>query len=149
MTSLAKIYEIVDIACDRQERDQDWIMAICGGTGAGKSSALLWIYLRLCELKGLSPDNLDFFCTNIKEFASQFYLSPKSGFLILDEAGDKLSNDTYNSTFNKQLRATLSVVRKKRMIVIIALPYFGRLDTQIRCDRIDVCLQMLMTERGR
>lgn len=123
-------YSIVRYIHQRiHKRNKNFICAITGPTGSGKS----WTGLSIAEM--LDPEfNVDRVVFKAEELMKLVNSgSLKSGSVILwDEAGIDLSNRNWQSMMNKMLNFLLQTFRHKNFILLFTVPYSDFLDKASR-----------------
>jgi hypothetical protein len=120
---------IAQIARNRIKQNKNFILAVCGQTGSGKS----FIALRLGE--DIDPDfNIKNVFFNPEAIFSILATDrPKPGtVLVFDEAGLGIGARDWQSQLNKDTSKLLQLFRFENLILIMTVPGLGFIDSQAR-----------------
>jgi len=115
------------------DQNKNFITAITGPTGSGKSYSALRLAERIDQ---------DFNVDNIVFNAQDLLLRIKTGVekdeltqgsvLVFDEAGVEANSRDWQSTTNKAINYLFQTMRSYNFMVILTLPHIGGLDKQVR-----------------
>lgn len=111
-------------------KDADYVMAVDGNEGSGKSVFAMQVGKYLDN--SLSIEDI---CMNPSEFKKRIETAPKNKCLIFDEAFNGLSSRQSLSAVNKILVSKMMMMRQKNLFVIIVLPTFFLLDRYVSLFR--------------
>jgi hypothetical protein len=116
----------------------NWMGAICGETGSGKSYAAL----RLAEVidPGFDVDQIAFNVVEFLELVTDDSYGPGS-VIVFEEASVDAGSEEYMSKKNQALRQVAETWRHQRRGLIFTYPAFQRLDTDVRA-RCEGLMQM-------
>lgn len=110
--------------------NKNWLCAVCGDTGSGKSYSALSVADRICP-NGIRIENVVFspldFMKRLK--SGEF---KKGDIIIFDEAGVGMSSREWYSIQNKLLGSILQTFRNMNVGVIFTTPNLGFVDKQAR-----------------
>jgi hypothetical protein len=118
--------------------DDNWMGAVVGETGSGKS----WAALRLCE--AVDPDfSIDQVAFNVVEFLRLVNDDSlgRGSMILFEEASVELSAHDWQSTENQFMRNVLDTWRHQNRGAVFTLPTFGGLDKGAR-GRMSALIQM-------
>lgn len=142
-TSLQKIQKIpnkatrsflVKVWNQIHRENRDCIIAVCGGTGSGKSMIALWLAEMLdCNYKGESRFTIDRIVFGFSEWAKVLQNdSPAGTAIIMEEPQAYFNSRTFNSKANLDAVIKFSTGRVFRYLYILTYPSFERIDSQLR-----------------
>ena len=120
-------------------RDDNWMAAVVGETGSGKSYASL----RLAEAvdPNFSVDQVAFSIREFMELVTDDSLG-RGSVIVLEEASVEASAHDWHSKSNQVLRNVLDTWRHQNRGAIFTLPSFGQLDKGAR-GRMSALIQMV------
>jgi len=125
-------YKLLDEEVYRRiENNQNWLCAITGATGTGKS----YIAMRMAEIlsKKFGVDfTADNIALDITEVLEMIQTLPKGGIIIMDEAGVQYAARSFMSKFNRQLSKIFQMFRFKNLVLIWTLPDLKMVDIDAR-----------------
>lgn len=120
---------IEDIRKRLLEKNQNWLCAVCGETGSGKSYAALKI------AESIDPSfSIDRVVFTVKEFMELVTDKRIKGgqAIIFDEAGVEIGARDWYSQRNKAINYVLQTFRHQNLAVIFTTPSFSFIDSQTR-----------------
>ena len=124
------------------KKDKDYIIAIDGGEGAGKSTISFQIG------KMIDPTlDLRRVCFDAESFRQAIFKAKKGQCVIYDEAFTGLSSRTSLSGINTALVSLMMQMRQKNLFVILVLPTFFLLDKYAALFRTQ-CLIHVYENKG-
>lgn len=114
-----------------QKKNQNWLCAICGGTGSGKTYSAISLAMQLSKNGFNADDNIAF---NAKEFMEKLNSGKlQSGdILVFEEAGVGMSSKEWFSIQNKMLSYVLQTFRHRNIGVIFTMPGLKLVDNTAR-----------------
>lgn len=113
-----------------QKKDKDYIIALDGGEGVGKS----WLAIQIG--KYVDPSlNINRICFTPEEFREAVYKANKGQCIIYDEAFTGFSSRASLSGVNRTLVSLMMQMRQKNLFVIIVLPTIFLLDKYVSLFR--------------
>jgi hypothetical protein len=118
--------------------DDNWMGALVGETGSGKS----WAGLRLCEV--IDPDfTVDQVAFSVVEFLRLVNDDSlgRGSMILFEEASVELASLDFQSTENRFVRQVLDTWRHQNRGAVFTLPAFGGLDSGAR-GRMSALIQM-------
>lgn len=125
-------------------RNENWVAAICGDTGSGKS----WAALRIAQV--LDPDfGIDQVAFGVEDFL-RLVIDDSYGqgsVIVFEEASVEASHRQWWSKGNQVLQQVLDTWRHQNRGVIFTLPSFGKLDKAAR-GRCHALIQMTAKRPG-
>lgn len=125
----------------KQDKDEDRLLLIDGGEGAGKSTLGLQIG------KYIDPSlDLTRVCFNATEFREAILKANKGQVVIYDEAFTGLSSRSSLSSVNRVLVSLMMQMRQQNLCVIIILPTFFLLDKYAAIFRSTVLIHVYRTK---
>ncbi len=111
-------------------RDEDYVLAIDGREGSGKSVFGMQV------AKAIDPTlSLDRICMNAQQFKDAIYKAQKGQAIIFDEAFSGLSSRGSMSEINRMLVSLMMQMRQKNLFVVVILPTFFMLDRYVAIFR--------------
>lgn len=124
------------------KNNQNWLCAICGGTGSGKTYAAIQLAFEIDD--NFSCDNIVFNVTDFMKLLNSGKLK-QGNIIIFEEAGVGMSSKEWFSIQNKLFANVLQTFRHMNIGVIFTLPaiYFLEKSARIllhdylQTDRID------------
>lgn len=125
--------------------DDNWMAAVVGETGSGKS----WTALRIAEV--VDPDfTIDQVAFGIEEFMRLVTDDSlgRGSIIVFEEASVEAAAGEWHTTGNKVLRRVLDTWRHQNRGAIFTLPAFGALDSGAR-GRMSALIQQQHTVEDR
>ena len=119
--------EVVDHLINRRIRNnQNWVGAVCGETGSGKS----YTALRIGEMvdPNFGADSIVF---SVKEFIDTFESRPPGSLVVFDE-GQEWSSRRSMSKKNVELTDIMAMLRFTRVNVLFTVPNIRMVDISLR-----------------
>lgn len=119
--------EVIDYVINRRIRNnQNWIGAVCGETGSGKS----YTALRIGEMvdPNFSADSIVF---SVKEFIDTFDSRAPGSLVVFDE-GQEWSSRRSMSRKNVELTDIMAMLRFTRVNVLFTVPNIRMVDVSLR-----------------
>jgi ABC-type dipeptide/oligopeptide/nickel transport system ATPase component len=119
--------EVLDYVINRRIRNnQNWIGAVCGETGSGKS----YTALRIGEMvdPNFGADSVVF---SVKEFIDTFESRPPGSLVVFDE-GQEWSSRRSMSKKNVELTDIMAMLRFTRVNVLFTVPNIRMVDISLR-----------------
>mgnify|MGYP000891472051 CR=1 FL=1 len=119
--------EVIDYVVNRRIRNnQNWIGAVCGETGSGKS----YTALRIGEMvdPNFSADSIVF---SVKEFIDTFDSRAPGSLVVFDE-GQEWSSRRSMSKKNVELTDIMAMLRFTRVNVLFTVPNIRMVDVSLR-----------------
>ena len=125
----------------REDKDEDRLLLVDGGEGAGKSTLGFQIG------KYIDPTlDLSRVCFNASEFREAILKAKKGQVVIYDEAFTGLSSRSSLSSVNRVLVALMMQMRQQNLCVIVILPTFFLLDKYAAIFRSTVLIHVYRTK---
>jgi hypothetical protein len=117
----------------RIKRNQNVLIAMCGGTGSGKTYSSIKIGEAVSKITNL-PFNEDYITFTPIEFMQMLNSDKmsKGSVLILDEAGVGVNSRKWQSDTNILMGFVTQTFRHKNYVVIFNVPDFSFIDKSIR-----------------
>jgi hypothetical protein len=138
-----KLYKALGTAKKKVQKDDDLVIAVSGGEGAGKSVFSMQLARRL------DPSFcLERVCFHAKEFENAVLTAKPNQAIVYDEAFRGLSSRASLSGVNKQLVGLMQEMRQLNLFIIIVLPSFFLLDWYVAVHRA-VGLFYVYRKKGR
>lgn len=109
-------------------RNQNWLMAICGATGSGKSFSALRIASEIDP--NFSVEHVIFFPKDLMTLLGQPL--PKGTAIVYDEAGVSYSAREWQTLSNRLINYVMQTFRERNLALIMTVPDSSFLDVQIR-----------------
>lgn len=114
---------------NRIKHNKNWLCAITGPTGSGKS------YSALALAEALDPtfsvDRVGFWAKDIIDIVNNLP-ERKGNVVVWDDAGVDLSHKNFQSVINKSINLLLQTCREKNFILIFTSPFTAFLDKSSR-----------------
>ena len=126
------------------KKDKDYVLAIDGMEGAGKSTLAFQIGRYVDNTLGLSR-----ICFDAKEFRQAIFDARKGQCVIYDEAFTGLSSRAALSEVNRMLISLMMQMRQKNLFVIIVLPTFFLLDKYVALFRARTLIHVFESKGKR
>ena len=139
---MKQIIKIVTEAEKKLHKDHDFVMAICGPEGGGKSHLMLNIIEQVypkATIKSIGFNTIGFI--NALKGAKRY------GLAVFDEAGDGLYSRDAMTGVNKLLAKAFMTIRGRNLFTILVLPDFFDLDSYFRKHRVKGLF--IVPKRGR
>ena len=125
------------------KKDRDFVLAIDGEEGSGKS------VLAQQLAKELDPNfNLDNICFNADQFISRLKKAPKFSCIVLDEAFSSANSRSALTEVNKSLIGVATEMRQRNLFVIIVIPSFFDLDKYFALWRCRALFHVYFNKKG-
>lgn len=116
------------------KEELDSIFIVSGEEGSGKSTFILKGSEILEEISG-EQISIEYITRNLKEMIKYLKVTPKKGFIALDE-GVELSSDNQWDPMVRATKRAFTIMRQKALICLIAFVNPFRLYTYFREDRL-------------
>jgi len=125
------------------KRNDNWMGAVCGATGSGKS----WASLRIAEVidPNFTVDQIAFSVPEFLELVIDDSLG-RGSMIVLEEASVMAASEDFMSKTNKAIRQVSDTWRHQCRGALLTLPAFGRLDSGVR-GRMSALLQMMHVDK--
>lgn len=109
-------------------QNKNFMMAVVGETGSGKSYAAIKLAMQL------DPTfNIDRVCYTAQEFMALINSNlPPGSVIVFDEIGVSMDSRTWYSLMNKLINYVLQTFRHKNLIVIFTVPLTKFIDSKMR-----------------
>lgn len=125
------------------KKDRDFVMAIDGEEGSGKSVLTQQI------AKTLDPNfNLDNICFTADQFIERLKNAPRYSCIVLDEAYNAASSRGSLTEVNRSMVAVATEMRQRNLFVIIVLPSFFDLDKYFALWRCKSLIHVYFNKEG-
>ncbi len=145
----SRLKSIMNLAAERQRQDYDFIPAVTGGEGTGKSTLLYW----LCKLDGQllnMPFNIDTNFIYNPTWASvvrTMQVLPKMSAVNVDEAIRTMYVRNWNARQQREMNTFFATVRKRNIFCGLAIPHLFELDSFFKNFRIIMWIHIF--EKGK
>lgn len=123
--------------------DYDYLIGICGFEGWGKSRLSMQM---ACIISDDSFDSRGM-CMDADEFISWLNIVPDESVIVADEGAYFLFARESSTKLNTLVVKLLTIIRQKRLCIIVNAVNFFILDTYLRMHRISSLIQL--TKRGK
>lgn len=145
----SRLKSIMNLAAERQRQNYDFIPAVTGGEGTGKSTLLYW----LCKLDAQflqMPFNIDTNFIYNPTYAGvirSMQVLPKKSAINVDEAIRTMYVRNWNAKQQREMNTFFATVRKRNLFCGLAIPHLFELDSFFKNLRIIIWIHIF--ERGK
>ena len=120
------------VALKIQCHDNDHCTCVVGVEGSGKSTLAFQLAATISDT--FCMDNILY---EPSDFFNQIEQAAKGDSIIIDEGILFLFGREASTSVNKDIMKLFTLIRQKNLHIIICIPQFKSLDTQLRQDRVD------------
>jgi len=118
--------------------DFDYIMAVCGGEGLGKTT----FAIQMASVISSKPFTSESVCSDAKEFINALAKAEEGSVIVADEGAYFLFSRDSMGKDSKIIIKLLTIIRQKRLCVIINVVNYFLLDTYLRDHRVELLVQI-------
>jgi len=135
---------VYSVYCKVNNFKQDHFICIIGGEGTGKST----LAFQICALldPNFGPKNL---CYTVDEFLWWLEHGKPGQTVWLDEGVLFLFSRDALSAGNKNMVKLITLMRQRRLIVVICIPRFKDIESKVRTQRVDGLIRITKHANGR